>query len=161
MRIIFGAHWTLHRQADLDATLLLFDAKGRYLEAVNFMTPSSSDGSITHMGDNVTGICAGDDEAIKVHLDAVPERVWAMVMLISCFKGSMQIVKNMSVRCAEITTMASRHGGYEMRELELAQFPVQVDEDYWEHHKHMHRVNHAITGQTAMCMCISALAGYC
>lgn len=28
-RIMFGAHWTLHRQADLDATLLLFDVKGR------------------------------------------------------------------------------------------------------------------------------------
>lgn len=116
------------------------------------MTPNSSDGSILHMGDNVTGIASGDDEAIKIHLDAVSERTWAMVMVISCFKGSMQIVRNMSVRCAEITTMASRHGGYEQRQVELAQFPVQVDEEYWEHHKHMHHVNQSIAGQTAMCM---------
>jgi stress response protein SCP2 len=40
----------------------------RYLEAVSFMTPTSSDGSIVHMGDNVRGIAAGDDEAIKVSL---------------------------------------------------------------------------------------------
>src|SRR3546814_13316649 len=51
---------------DLDASCLAFDGAGNLVETVWFQKLISSDGSIRHSGDNLTGEGDGDDETISI-----------------------------------------------------------------------------------------------
>src|SRR3546814_7240819 len=53
---------------DLDASCLAFDGAGNLVETVWFQKLISSDGSIRHSGDNLTGEGDGDDETISIDL---------------------------------------------------------------------------------------------
>src|SRR6266487_5084788 len=57
---------------DLDASALLFDPAGQLVDQVWFRQLTSTDGSVRHTGDNLTGDGEGDDESIKVDLTRVP-----------------------------------------------------------------------------------------
>jgi WD40 repeat protein/Ca2+-binding EF-hand superfamily protein len=151
--ILIGCRWDLHQQSDLDMTLLLFDAKGRYLEAVSFMTPTSSDGSISHGGDDVMGLKTGDIETIRIKLDDCSERVHAMAVMISSFKGTLKIVKDMTAHVSEVRRVVGGpvNAGGE-RSVRQAAVNVVVDEEYWDHHKKMRRIDQNIIKHSAMCM---------
>jgi len=63
---------------DLDASLFMLGAGGRVRNDSDFIfynNLTSVDGSVEHTGDNLTGEGEGDDESIKVNLDAVPPDV--------------------------------------------------------------------------------------
>ena len=63
---------------DLDASLFMLSAAGRVRSDSDFIFYNnliSVDGSVEHTGDNLTGEGEGDDESIKVSLDAVPPEV--------------------------------------------------------------------------------------
>jgi stress response protein SCP2 len=124
--LVIAAHWKLHKQCDLDLTLLLFDQKGRYLEAVNFMTVHSHDNAIQHMGDNVTGITDGDDELVKVQLDKVSARVSVMVIVISCFNGKLDVAKSLRLRLLEQREEIMTTAGRKKNEVEVCNFHFQV-----------------------------------
>ncbi|GAA0304878.1 TerD family protein [Kineococcus aurantiacus] len=72
---------------DLDASCLLFDARGKLVDEVWFQQLRSKDGSVTHSGDNLTGEGEGDDEVIFVDLPAVPANVATLVFTVSSFTG--------------------------------------------------------------------------
>src|SRR4051812_37248629 len=72
---------------DLDASALLFDAKGGLVDQVWFQQLISRDGSIQHTGDNLTGEGEGDDESIRVHLQGVPPNVQSLVFTVNSFTG--------------------------------------------------------------------------
>jgi tellurium resistance protein TerZ len=72
---------------DLDASVILFDENKSVIETVSFIKLYSSDGSIRHSGDNLTGAGDGDDEVINVDLSTVPIRVHSLVFTINSYQG--------------------------------------------------------------------------
>jgi tellurium resistance protein TerD len=75
---------------DLDASALLTNAEGKVTNDGNFVffnNLKSSDGSVEHTGDNLTGEGEGDDEQIKVNLAAVPADVDKIVFPVSIYEA--------------------------------------------------------------------------
>ena len=75
------------READLDASAVLF-ADGEARDVVYFRKLTSSDGSVSHSGDSLTGgEDREDDESITVDLERVPEHIDQIVFTVSSFTG--------------------------------------------------------------------------
>ncbi len=74
-------------EIDLDASCLLFDGSPRLIDQVWFRQLKSSDGSIVHSGDNLTGAGDGDDETINVDLTRLPASVQTLVFTVNSFRG--------------------------------------------------------------------------
>jgi len=67
---------------DLDSSVFMVKADGKVRTDADFIfynNLKSSDGSVQHMGDNLTGEGEGDDEVVKVELEKVPADVDRMV----------------------------------------------------------------------------------
>lgn len=63
---------------DIDASVFLVKTDGKVRDDSDFIfynNKTSSDGSVVHQGDNLTGAGDGDDEAVKVDLEKVPAEV--------------------------------------------------------------------------------------
>jgi tellurium resistance protein TerZ len=77
--IVFGVHWSptpLDRQpVNLDAICETRDANGVTLEVISPGRLASSNGSVVHTGDSLTGASPWDDERVFVFLDALPANV--------------------------------------------------------------------------------------
>src|SRR3546814_13205292 len=71
----------------LDASCLVFDGAGNLVETVWFQKLVSSDGSIRHSGDNLTGEGDGDDETISIDLTRLPSNVETLVLTVTSFRG--------------------------------------------------------------------------
>lgn len=90
---------------DLDASAVMFDAEKRIVDTIWFGKLHSSDGSIRHSGDNLTGAGDGDDEVINVDLTTVPQNVQSIVFTINSFRGqTFDKVKNCFARLVETTS---------------------------------------------------------
>jgi tellurium resistance protein TerD len=81
-RIMIGLGWdtrsTDGQAFDLDASAFLLKEGDKVRSDADFIFYNqlkSSDGSVEHTGDNMTGEGEGDDEAIKVDLSRVPPEV--------------------------------------------------------------------------------------
>lgn len=74
-------------EIDLDATAVLYDARGTVVDQVWFQQLRSKDGSVVHTGDNRTGAGDGDDESIVVELAQLPAAVSTMVFVVNSFTG--------------------------------------------------------------------------
>ncbi|MFZ1389368.1 MAG: TerD family protein [Thiolinea sp.] len=74
-------------EIDLDASCLLLDSQKKLLDVVWFRQLKSSDGSISHSGDNLTGEGEGDDEVISVDLSRLPAQVSYLVFTVCSFRG--------------------------------------------------------------------------
>ncbi len=89
-RILIGLGWDVRatdgQDYDLDASVFLLNAEGRVRSDADFIfynNLTSSDGSVEHTGDNRTGEGEGDDEAIKVGVNAVPADVDKLVVAVT------------------------------------------------------------------------------
>ena len=89
-RILIGLGWdtraTDGADYDLDASLFMLNAEGRVRSDSDFIfynNLKSTDGSVEHTGDNLTGEGEGDDEAIKVTVTAVPADVDKLVVAVT------------------------------------------------------------------------------
>ena len=71
---------------DLDASAILF-ASGQPVDIAFYNNLRTRDGSIQHMGDNLTGEGEGDDEVILVDLTRVPVHVDTVVFVVTSYKG--------------------------------------------------------------------------
>ena len=92
---------------DLDASCLLFDASGTLVDQVWFVQLSSRDGSVRHLGDNLTGEGEGDDESVVVDLTGVPASVTTLVFTVSSFTGQdFSQIENAFCRLVDETTGA-------------------------------------------------------
>jgi tellurium resistance protein TerD len=90
--VVVGLGWdvrtTTGADFDLDASALLVGSNGKILSDqyfVFFNNLKSPDGSVEHMGDNLTGEGEGDDEQIKVNLASVPQEVDRIVVTVSIY----------------------------------------------------------------------------
>lgn len=72
---------------DADASVILYDANNKHVETVYFGNKESSNKSIVHGGDNLTGEGEGDDEVIMVNLNNVPEKVNKLVFVVNIYQG--------------------------------------------------------------------------
>jgi tellurium resistance protein TerD len=92
--VVVGLGWdprtTTGADFDLDASAIILDTNGRVLSDGHFVffnNLKSPDGSVEHMGDNLTGGGEGDDEQIKVNLTAVPAEVGKITFPVSIYEA--------------------------------------------------------------------------
>ena len=95
-QIRMGVGWDKERTAgaigtgapdiDLDATAVQF-AGEQLFDLAFYNNLSTRDGSVVHLGDNLTGAGEGDDEQITVDLDRVHGPVDTIVLLVSSYQG--------------------------------------------------------------------------
>lgn len=83
----FFSKFTGGGSIDLDASCIVMDKNKKPLEMIWFRNLKSNDRSIIHTGDNLTGEGEGDDESIKVHLDALDSSVEHLVFTVNSFTG--------------------------------------------------------------------------
>lgn len=72
---------------DLDASAILLDRSKREVGIIYYGNLDSQDRSIHHNGDNLTGDGDGDDEQIRVDLNAVSSQVETIVLVITSYSG--------------------------------------------------------------------------
>lgn len=116
-RIALGVGWDMaaatgffaklsggNESIDLDASCLAFDGAGNNTETVWFQKLVSSDGSIRHSGDNLTGEGDGDDETISIDLTRLPANVETLVLTVTSFRGqTFDKVKNAFGRVIDLS----------------------------------------------------------
>ncbi len=84
---LFAAFSGGNNSIDLDASCLMYTATGESVDTIFFGQLRSKDGSVQHMGDNLTGAGDGDDEVISVDLTKVPAQVAHLVFTVSSYRG--------------------------------------------------------------------------
>jgi len=92
--VVVGLGWdprtTTGSDFDLDASAIMLDTNGRVLSDSHFVffnNLKSPEGSVEHMGDNLTGGGEGDDEQIKVNLGTVPAECGKVVFPVSIYEA--------------------------------------------------------------------------
>lgn len=86
---------------DLDASAVQF-AGSQLFDLAFFNNLRTRDGSVEHLGDNLTGRGEGDDEVITVDLERVYAKVDTIVFLVSSYQGhSLEWVSNAYCRLVD------------------------------------------------------------
>jgi tellurium resistance protein TerZ len=96
VRLQMGLGWDKERGAgfvgtgradvDLDATAVQF-ADGGLFDIAFYNHLETRDGSVVHLGDNISGRGDGDDERLTVDLGRVYAKVDAILFLVSSYQG--------------------------------------------------------------------------
>ncbi|MCP2003921.1 TerD family tellurium resistance protein [Buttiauxella ferragutiae ATCC 51602] len=88
--VLVGLGWdarsTDGQDFDLDASAFLLSQNGKVRGDTDFIfynNLKSTDGSVTHTGDNRTGEGDGDDESLKIKLDLIPADVDKIVFVVT------------------------------------------------------------------------------
>lgn len=93
------------KDIDLDASIIAFDVNRNTQDIVYYGKKKSTDGSIKHHGDNLTGNGDGDDEQIDVNLSAVAPHIHHLAVVITSFSGqTFDEVENVFCRLVDNTT---------------------------------------------------------
>ena len=86
---------------DLDASAVQY-AGDQLFDLAFFNHLETRDGSVTHLGDNISGRGEGDDEQITIDLAKVFPRVDTMLFLVSSYQGhSLEFVRNAYCRLVD------------------------------------------------------------
>jgi len=102
-RGLFGGN----KEIDLDASAIIFDGAGRALDTVWYGGLKSTDGSVKHAGDNLTGEGDGDDEQIFIDLNRVDSKAKSIVFVITSYSGDkFDSIKNVFARVVDDSTGA-------------------------------------------------------
>lgn len=92
---------------DCDASAILCDSDGKYMDLVYYRNLYLSDGSIVHQGDNLTGAGEGDDEQIMVDLSKISQLVGKIVFVVNIYQASKRkqhfgMINNAFIRLVDI-----------------------------------------------------------
>ena len=71
---------------DLDASAVLY-AGGKLADIAFYNNLKTKDGSIQHMGDNLTGQGEGDDEVVAVDLTRIPVHIDTVIFIVTSYQG--------------------------------------------------------------------------
>ncbi len=108
--ILIGLGWDIRvtdgSAFDLDASIFLLGKDGKVRNDKDFIfynNLKSIDGSVEHLGDNLTGIGDGDDEAIKVALTKVSSDIEKIIVTATIHEAQVRkqnfgMVKNAYIR---------------------------------------------------------------
>lgn len=89
---------------DLDAAAVMY-ADTQVADLAYYGQLTSKDGSIRHLGDNLTGEGEGDDEVVTVDLTRVPMHVNAIIFIVTSYQGqTFEQVENAFCRLVDQTT---------------------------------------------------------
>jgi tellurium resistance protein TerD len=99
---------------DLDASAIMCNASGKVISDQHFVffnNLASPERSVEHQGDNLTGSGEGDDEQIKVNLQAVPAECDKIVFVVSIYDADVRSqafgqVSNAFIRVVDQNTNA-------------------------------------------------------
>ena len=108
---------------DLDASAILCSSAGRVLADDYFVFYNnlrSPDGSVQHLGDNLTGGGDGDDEQINVNLSTVPAEVDKIVFPVSIYDAETRQQNFGQVNNAFIRVV-NQTGGIEITRYDLSE----------------------------------------
>ena len=110
---------------DLDASAIMIGADGRVTPDdsgfIFFNNLRSPDGSVVHVGDNLTGQGEGDDEVIQVNLAGVPPTVDKIVFPVSIYDADNRKQNFGAVRNAFIRIVNQANGS------EVARYDLTED----------------------------------
>ncbi len=101
---IFGAKG---HDIDCDASAIVCDANGKYLDLVYYRNLKLQNGSIEHQGDNLTGAGDGDDEQIMVNLSKIASNVGKIVFVVNIYEATNRhqhfgMIKNAFIRLVDM-----------------------------------------------------------
>jgi tellurium resistance protein TerD len=113
-----GLGWDVNTFAggefDLDASAIMLDGSGRVTPDdsgfIFFNNLRSPDGSVVHVGDNLTGEGEGDDEVIQVNLAGVPPTCEKVVFPVSIYDADSRKQNFGAVRNAFIRIVNQANG---------------------------------------------------
>ena len=108
---------------DLDASAIMADPAGKVLSDGHFIffnNLKSPDGSVEHLGDNLTGAGDGDDEQVNVNLATVPAGVDKIVFPVSIYDAATRGQSFGQVRNAFIRVV-NQTGGTELARYDLSE----------------------------------------
>jgi tellurium resistance protein TerD len=119
----WDARSTTGQDFDLDASAIMLRGDGKVVSDGHFIffnNLRSPDGSVEHLGDNLTGEGEGDDEQINVSLASVPGEVDKVVFPVSIYdaenrKQSFGQVRNAFIR------IVNQAGGAELARYDLTE----------------------------------------
>ena len=81
-KLLVGLGWDVNKHSgaafDLDSAAFLLGTNGKVIQETDFIfynNPLHDSGAVEHLGDNLTGAGAGDDEQIKINLDKIPNNI--------------------------------------------------------------------------------------
>ncbi len=96
-RILVGLGWEARATEgvdfDLDASAFLLGENGKVRRDEDFIfynQLASVCGSVVHTGDNRTGAGEGDDEALKIDLETVPEAITRIVVCVTIHEAEVR-----------------------------------------------------------------------
>ncbi|GGS37297.1 TerD family protein [Deinococcus knuensis] len=125
--ITIGLGWdpraTDGQQFDLDGSVFLLNASGKVRSDSDFIfynNKTSSDGSVTHAGDNTTGQGDGDDETVDVTLTGVPADVDRIAVCVTIHEADTRGQNFGQVSKAYIRIM-NKAGGAEIARYDLSE----------------------------------------
>ncbi|GCE76195.1 TerD family protein [Cellulomonas biazotea] len=126
--VVVGLGWDLRTTTgddfDLDASAIVVGTDGKVLTDKHFVffnNLTSADGSVQHLGDNLTGAGDGDDEQVKVDLAAVPAEADKIVFPVSIYDADSRGQTFGQVRNAFIRVVNQADG------VELARYDLSED----------------------------------
>jgi tellurium resistance protein TerD len=129
-KILVGLGWDANASDtgtdfDLDASVFLLNASGKTVSDTDFIyynNLKSTDGSVEHTGDNLTGEGEGDDEAVKVELSKVGAGVDKIVFVVTIHDAAAR-AQNFGQVSNAFIRIVDEASGKELMKYEL-------DEDY-------------------------------
>ncbi len=95
---LIGLGWDINRydggkDFDLDASAFLLNADGKVRKDEDFIfygNLKSSDGSVTHTGDNLTGEGDGDDEVLIIDFTKVPADIQKIAITVTIYDAQVR-----------------------------------------------------------------------
>lgn len=115
-KVIIGLGWDPRASDgatfDLDGSAFLLRGDGKVRGDHDFIfynNLKSSDGSVTHSGDNRTGAGEGDDESVTIELSRVPADVDRVILAVTIHEGDTRrqnfgMVSKAFIRCVNAAT---------------------------------------------------------
>lgn len=94
-KVVVGLGWDVNQfdtggSFDLDTAAFLLTDSGKVSKSEDFVfygNLNHPSGSVTHLGDNLTGAGDGDDEQIKVDLSAVPANITKIAFTVTIYEA--------------------------------------------------------------------------
>ena len=108
---------------DLDASVFMLNPAGKVrsdADMIFYNNLKSVDGSVEHLGDNLTGVGEGDDEVINVALDKVPTDVEKLAFVITIHEAETR-KQNFGMVSKAFARIVNDMGGTELARFDLTE----------------------------------------
>lgn len=124
---------------DLDGSVFLCSDDGKVIDDNHFIfygNLKSQDGSVEHTGDNVTGEGDGDDEQVKIELNAVAAGIKKMVFSVTIHEAATRN-QNFGQVANAFMRVIDQNGGKELARYDLSEdYSVETAMIFGEVYRH-------------------------